>query len=263
MRSSIRHPWKTGLFALLSLADLMLTWWLLVHSGGGAYEANPIARLCLEHHGWLGLACFKAAVVVLVLVLIAVISRFRPRAAALVLRFGCATMVLVVGYSASLCRATAFASPDEADTVAIRDCEEINRQSADERRQWHEYHLLVDKITKDLSKGHCSVRTAAEQLASAKHPKRHLKLQALAYEFPKLSLRARFGAHACRRAIVQLRTDRKAARRLARRLEREFALTYGTSPPCSFERWAPGGDTAQSVEETDNASQEASVEGPL
>ena len=94
------HPKKQILFALLSLADLTLTWWLLGHSDGQVYEVNPVARWWLVRHGAVGLACFKGAVVLLVLTLTAVISRSKPRAAGQVLTFGCVSLVFVVLYSA-------------------------------------------------------------------------------------------------------------------------------------------------------------------
>ena len=54
------HPRKQLLFILLSLVDLALTWWLLAHSYGQVYEANPVARWWLMRYGAAGLAGFKA-----------------------------------------------------------------------------------------------------------------------------------------------------------------------------------------------------------
>jgi hypothetical protein len=104
MRNLMRHPGKQLLFALLSLIDLSLTWWLLSRSGGQVYEGNPVARWWLANHGWLGLAVFKVGGVLLVVGLAAVISHYRPRAGGRVLGFACAALTVVVLYSASLCR---------------------------------------------------------------------------------------------------------------------------------------------------------------
>ncbi len=103
---AFRRRAKQSLFALLSLADLALTWWLLEQSDGQVYEANPLAGWLLAHAGWGGLACFKAAIVLLVLGLAALISRRRPAAADRVLNFACAAMSLVVLYSTALCGST-------------------------------------------------------------------------------------------------------------------------------------------------------------
>jgi hypothetical protein len=97
---------KQSLFTLLSLADLALTWWLLEQSDGQVYEANPVARWWLAQGGWWALACFKAAIVLLVLGLATVIHRSRPALADRVLYFACAIMVAVVLYSTTLCRTT-------------------------------------------------------------------------------------------------------------------------------------------------------------
>lgn len=63
------------------------------------YEANPLANWWLSRHGWLGMASFKAAVVLAVVGLTAVLARSRPRMAGSVLG-------LVVLYSLALCRPT-------------------------------------------------------------------------------------------------------------------------------------------------------------
>jgi hypothetical protein len=98
------HPGKQLLFALLSVTDLFLTWWLLDHSDGEVYESNPVANWWLARHGWLGLVAFKAGGVLLVIGLVAFISRYRPRAGGRILGFACAILALVVLYSAFLWR---------------------------------------------------------------------------------------------------------------------------------------------------------------
>jgi hypothetical protein len=96
---------KQLLFLLLSLADLALTYWLLRQSDRQIYEANPVARWWLVQYGAAGLACFKGAVALAVLILVAFIARHRPRAAGRILVFACLSLVLVVVYSATLCPA--------------------------------------------------------------------------------------------------------------------------------------------------------------
>jgi hypothetical protein len=120
------RPRMQLLFVLLSGADLALTWWLLGGSGGEVYEANPVANWWLARAGWAGLAGFKAALVLLVLGLAAVIGRHRPRAADGVLCFACAAVAAVVLYSATLCP-TAWGSAEQRqaqqDLLAGRACD--------------------------------------------------------------------------------------------------------------------------------------------
>jgi DNA-directed RNA polymerase specialized sigma24 family protein len=113
---------KQLLFLIVSLADLALTCWLLRHSDGQIYEANPIARWWLVRFGAAGLACFKGAVVLLVLTLADFIARRRPRAAGRILVFGCVSTVLVVVYSAALCPAAS------RETIATREMAKNDQQ---------------------------------------------------------------------------------------------------------------------------------------
>src|SRR5919199_622006 len=57
MSANILQPWKLCLFAVLSLADLGLTWQLL--RDGGAYESNPVAGWWLAHYGWAGVVAYS------------------------------------------------------------------------------------------------------------------------------------------------------------------------------------------------------------
>jgi hypothetical protein len=120
LRKTFLRPAKQSLFTLLSLADLALTWWLVKQSAGHVYEANPLAHWCLARAGWAGLACFKAAIVLLVLTLVGLIVRRSPATADRLLNFACAAVALVVLYSTFLCGTTrAFA---EQALLARRVC---------------------------------------------------------------------------------------------------------------------------------------------
>ena len=58
--------------------DLAFTWVILdVHFG---HEANPVARLVLDHAGFTGLALYKAAIVLLVLLVCREVADRSPRA---------------------------------------------------------------------------------------------------------------------------------------------------------------------------------------
>src|SRR5437588_12828510 len=68
------RSWKLYLFAVLSAADFVMTWWLLRHGDGVVYESNPVANWWLGRFGWTGLAGFKGAVALLALTLFSVIA---------------------------------------------------------------------------------------------------------------------------------------------------------------------------------------------
>src|SRR5260370_38691788 len=89
-------------FAVLGLTDLDLTCYLLRTSSGQFYESIPVACWWLARWGWAGLAGFKLAVVLLVIVAVNRAARHRPRTAACVLSFACGATAVVIGYSCSL-----------------------------------------------------------------------------------------------------------------------------------------------------------------
>src|SRR5205823_1764857 len=89
-----------ALFALLSGADLFLTWRLLGQGLPSIAEGNPVAAWVLGQFGWAGLSAFKAAAVVSVGAAAVVIATRRPRLAVALLSFGCVALASVVWYSA-------------------------------------------------------------------------------------------------------------------------------------------------------------------
>ena len=91
-----------GLYTALSAADFALTFSLIEGSRGEAFEANPIAAVWLEEHGWAGLAAFKAAGVLVFLGTIVLLVRRRPRVAAGLVALGCSVLIGVTTYSGRL-----------------------------------------------------------------------------------------------------------------------------------------------------------------
>ena len=83
-----------GLYVVLSVADFVLTFALLKLSDGFAYESNPIAAACLTHHGWGGLAAFKATV--------GFVGLKRKWLGAMLAVYGCSVLVSVILYSNQL-----------------------------------------------------------------------------------------------------------------------------------------------------------------
>ena len=156
----LRFYRRTLLFVLLSLGDLLLTWWLLEHSGRVVCEANPIADWWLERFGWLGLAGFKASMVLFVIVLTSVISRHRPHAARRILGFGCTILALVALHGFAL-RQTAE-TPDEWIARVNKDQEEHNRE-ARRRTSMLYYRILLADVTHDLTAGKFTLSQAVDK----------------------------------------------------------------------------------------------------
>jgi hypothetical protein len=248
------HPRKQALFALLSLADLALTCCLLSGSGGRIYEANPLASWWLARHGLAGLACWKGATVLLVLGLVAVIARHRPRAAGSVLSLGCACLLLVVAHSAALCRAGG--EPRTAEEVK-RQIEEsaatVNRHTRAVMRRRAAFLSLRAELQEELLAGRCTLREAAERLTRSAWEYHPGFLPALMVTYQDRP------AEECMAANLVLHTVRSQegtpqVAELARRFERAFHLTYGRSLPVtvqtglkSIAQWTddgerPGGD---------------------
>jgi hypothetical protein len=93
---------RLTLFALLSLADLCLTWVLLRSGGGLIYESNPLANAFLMRFGWAGMILFKVADVLFVAWLALLLAIYRPEAGCRVLTVACSLVGVVVLYSGCL-----------------------------------------------------------------------------------------------------------------------------------------------------------------
>jgi hypothetical protein len=221
-------PWKQALFALLSGADLALTCWLLERSGGQVFEANPVAGWWLARAGWAGLAGFKAAVVLLVLLLAAVIFRQRPRAADRLLGFGCAGLALVVLYSSALCRSPSAATVQDVNDLLDRT---VNSEA---RRDYGKHQVLQSLLNEggeDLVARRCSLREAQERVSASEMGGDPRWLRGLTGPNPGHSPQELIAACIILRAVDSLEDDPHKARQVALRLEREFELTYGNSLP--------------------------------
>lgn len=95
---------ETTLYVLLSIADLLITNFLLQQGGGGFefVEANPVAREIINHWGPRGMVYFKFGMVAFVVLITQIIARHRPFTARLVLFFAIVMMLYVVVYSVRL-----------------------------------------------------------------------------------------------------------------------------------------------------------------
>jgi len=96
------HSGKFILYSVLSLADLVLTFFLLTRGGGHIYESNPIANAWLSSFGWCGLIVYKALTMGVLAGTLFFLSMYRTQLAGRVLVFACLALSLVVGYSANI-----------------------------------------------------------------------------------------------------------------------------------------------------------------
>jgi hypothetical protein len=221
------HPGKYLLFALLSLADLVMTWALIRHGRGQFYESNPVAAWCLRCHGWTGLAGFKAVAVLLCVALTAAIALRRPRAAGGVLALACAVTAGVVLYACYLRLACA------APLTRLRTAEEHSARIDAGMAHIPGYRRSLTRLAGELS---CGRRTLAEAVA---------RLEPAARAIPGLlsSLRTADGGRSARESlavslmcwsVLRAKAEPHSARQLARRLDADFQSAFGGPPPRRF-----------------------------
>jgi hypothetical protein len=232
MTHLLAHPWKQSLFLLLSLVDLVLTWWLLQHSDGSVCEANPIARWWLTRYGWGGMTLFKTGVVLLVYLLLALLAHHRPREAARVLGFGCAMMAVLVLYSSFLCWKTS-AVPGDGPTAAALDRElaEWNRTAPLSLSRRLAFQQFLGEVADELAGERCSLAAAATRVAQGEAAGDSFWRKRLAIDYPNRPLAEQIAADVIWRAVLNREDDQATARRIALRLEQEFEATYGSPPP--------------------------------
>jgi hypothetical protein len=227
------HPCKQTLFALLSAADFGLTWWLIDQTDGHAYEANPVAGWMLAQAGWLGLACFKAAVVAVVLAISAVVSRFRPAAAGRLLMLGCACLGAVVCYSSALAATAPLPVAFDADGIAVDPAvDEINGQIAEGNRHKVAFRALLDELMGEMGAGRITLDHAADRLAGSGAGKHPYWVKVMTDLHPDWALPESFAYYLLRHVVINSRSlPAPTAWKTALRMEREFQDAYGTTPP--------------------------------
>jgi hypothetical protein len=224
---------KQVVFVLLSVADLALTNWLLECSGGHVQEANPVAAWWLARHGAMGLACFKAAVVLLVLGLAAVIARHRPRAAGSILTFGCAALTFVVLYSAFLCK-IAILSPEDrtrAEQDHARELIPVNREAHQMQLRRAAFLTLRQELCEGLIAGRCTLCQAVDRVAASQGERNPGLLSGLSIFCPDGSVAECIAAYLLYEVVKLQANTPEAAWRSVHRLEHELEIAYGRSLP--------------------------------
>ncbi|HQR08607.1 MAG TPA: DUF5658 family protein [Gemmatales bacterium] len=96
-----RLQWLILLFLLVSIADLVTTYWLLSYSPN-FYESNPVANWFFKNWNVAGMTFFKFAVVAFVVIISEYVERRRVGAGKFVLIVGILATAAVVTYSVKL-----------------------------------------------------------------------------------------------------------------------------------------------------------------
>ena len=156
------HRRKLCLFLVLSLSDFVLTW-LLLYRGGGAYESNPAAAWCLQRFGWTGLIAFKLGMCLAATLLIAAVSRSRPRAAGRILYFACASLLAVVVYSGTLVPEV-FAQAEREESIEAR-----RETLEDGFSRYRAYDALLNELRDQLCADRCTLIDAVRALLETEH----------------------------------------------------------------------------------------------
>ncbi len=234
MENLARYPRRLLLFALLSVADLALTCWLLGRSIGEVGEGNPVARWWLAKLGWPGLAGFKAGMAALTLSLLAAVSEHRPRLGGRVLGFACLVLVGVVGYSLTLCpRALRSAEERFAQELeqASEEASERREYLAAEARRETRHRALVHALVDDLLSGRYSLLEVTERLAESERGRDPAWRGALALQNPGRSDEQCLAISLLQNAVAALADDADGAGRVAAALEQEFDRTFRGAAP--------------------------------
>lgn len=234
--TGLGHPRKLLLFALLSLADLGLTWLLVQRGGGEVYESNPVAGWCLAAFGWVGLAAFKAGTVVTVVGLAVWASRYRPQAGNLILVFACSAVGAVVGYSCYLAEFGVRAG----ETAPAEDLSLLNESAADLEAKVNRsaaYRADLQELAADLGAGRRRLGEATSRLAEHPQARDPYWIDRLRQRYGTATAEQSLAGNLIVNALVQLRDDPAKAKRAARRLGREFRATFGPDQPASRIDW--------------------------
>jgi Domain of unknown function (DUF5658) len=237
MKRSPFPRWKLMLFALLSGADLALTYSCVGRAETGLYESNPLAQWWLNQFGWAGLAVFKALMVGLIAVLAFAIWIRRPKRADRILTFGCGAAGAVVLYSCYLILAVhgpldVFEPGEQAAFMATE------RRLDDQRRVIGNYQRALGGLRKELVAGRCTLGEAADRLARTELACDAAWLQKLRNCYPGLTDRAALAACAAKFTLGAL--DCPADHPLARRLSAELYDLCGVEVSMDLAPTRPG-----------------------
>jgi hypothetical protein len=228
MRCNLPHCRKLVLFVLLSLADLYLTWTLLSEDESAFYESNPVAGWWLQHHGWLGMASFKAATVLVAGTIFVVVSRYRPQTAGKALYAGCCAVGAVVLYSCYLARADAQAASETQPLVETG--EEIDQAY----RHLRDYINLRVRLVEEVVHERCTLSAAVDQMTQTERFRAGKTVGVLQKRYPGYSLEECVATQIMINCIEKSQPDRSAIHRLGSKLEGAFEERFGRPSPTLY-----------------------------
>jgi hypothetical protein len=210
-------------FLGLSALDLLLTWRLLQTPGECFYEANPVASSLLEWGGWWGLGLFKLGCAGTVLGVVALLARWRPRAARVLLGGACLVLVLVVGYSLWL-----VTGPGRGQLVAVY----AQRNLVDQKfREHRAYQERFTQLAQAVMEGRLTLAQAARALSDYAASLQYDALSPLRAAYQNLNDEARLAAALVREAGFILRESGRPGRRSLEQLTGQFSSTYASPLP--------------------------------
>ncbi len=148
---------RVALLLTFAVADIVLTRSLLTadHGSMSFYESNPIANWFLTRFGWMGISLFKVATIAVLLGVVVVIARSRPRTGKNLLTLGILAQIVVVLYSANLMASSAKQAQEEFvydDAVIIESEENLSDVS------------LILEMRNLVAKKDCDFNSAVEEL---------------------------------------------------------------------------------------------------
>ncbi len=225
------------LFGLFSFLDLLLTWQLLRDHDGWVYESNLVARWLLDSYGWPALAALKAGSVLVVLGLVAAVSRRRPAAGRWVLTFACSATALVVLYSAVL---AGFLESRSAEGLALRVARDEGRRLERQIGSALTYNDLRSAVAEALIAQRCTFSEAISQLLRSDKSRTPNRLAILRTLYPGYSDEECLAANLLEVVLYSLAKNPAHGARLAHSLDVEFQAYYGKSAPRRYGTpWAP------------------------
>jgi hypothetical protein len=215
------HKLKLGLFALLSLMDLGMTWLLLEGSNGHVFEGNPIAAWWLAELGWAGLVAFKLGLVVLIAGLVWTITARCPRAAGHFLTFACAAVAVVLIHSSVLAAQSAHWP---GDTTLAHEMER-SRQLKRQLTASHSFQLLRHQLIEQMVADRRTLKDALSELT------RSQRCAALVWQLELIesgrSFRECLAINLIADALEMVAAQPERATRLSARLKAEFIDLFG------------------------------------
>jgi hypothetical protein len=249
--SQIVHPCKLALFAVVSVADLLMTWQLIQATNGQVYETNPLANAWLCSFGWGGLAVFKGLAVFLVMLSAICVSLYRPKVGSRILVFASSVTGAVVLYSCYLChRDVAARAIADQDTELA---EQKGRLLDMQMQRQKDYQALLYRLTNDLVSCQRTLPEAVHTLANSEKGQNEVWLTKLRLAYPGRSDAECMALHIGQHALVNVNHDVPLMKHMASRLEDEFREAFGSEvrfdlpEPHDAQRPAPSPRIAEST----------------